>query len=90
MATAAHGSPATLPERRERLSRLVVSEMWGALSIGVMWLAVLFDAIFGPDFVSSSGSSTTRIPSSIVVALFAFLATRAVARYAFGRGPGEG
>jgi len=60
--------------------------MWAALAIASMWVAVLFDAIFGPDFVSSSGGptgSTTRIPSAIVVALFAYLATRVVARYGF-------
>jgi hypothetical protein len=46
-----------------------------------VWLAVLFDAVFGPDIVSSS----TRVPSAIVVALFAYLATRVVARYGFGQ-----
>jgi hypothetical protein len=51
-----------------------------------MWLAVLFDAVWGPDFVSSTtGGSTTTIPSSIVVAVFAYLGTRVVARYGFGR-----
>jgi hypothetical protein len=59
--------------------------MWASLAIAVMWLAVLFDAIFGPDIVSSdAGANTTRIPSAVVVALFAYLATRVVARYGFG------
>ena len=64
-------------------SRVLVREMWASLAISVMWLAVLFDAIFGPDFVSSSGGGTTRIPSAIIVALFAYLGTRVVARYGF-------
>jgi hypothetical protein len=50
-----------------------------------MWLAVLFDALFGPDFVSASGASVTRIPSAVMVALFAYLGTRVVARYGFDR-----
>ena len=60
-------------------------EMWASLAIAVMWLAVLFDAIFGPDFVSTTpGGTDTRIPSVFVVALFAYLGTRAVAKYGFG------
>jgi hypothetical protein len=40
---------------------------------------------FRSDFVSSSsGGSTTTIPSAIVVAVFAYLGTRVVARYGFG------
>jgi hypothetical protein len=79
-------SPAAVPEERGWSVRLLVPEMWAALSIAVMWLAVLFDAIFGPDFVSStSGGANTTIPSAIVVAVFAYLGTRVVAKYGFGR-----
>jgi hypothetical protein len=60
-------------------------DMWASLAISAMWLAVLFDSVFGPDFVSANTSSTTRIPSGILVALFAVFGTRAVARYAFRR-----
>lgn len=70
-------------EEQRRHLRLRVPDMWASLAIAVMWLAVLFDAIYGPDIVSSDGTSTTRIPSAIVVALFAYLATRVVARYGF-------
>lgn len=60
-------------------------EMWASLAICSMWIAVMFDAIWGPDFVSSSaGGSVTRIPSAIVLAVFAYLGTRVVARYGFG------
>jgi hypothetical protein len=50
----------------------------------VMWLAVLFDAIFGPDIVNrSAGGDFSTVPSAVVVALFAFLGTWVVARYGF-------
>jgi hypothetical protein len=59
--------------------------MWASLAIAVMWLAVLFDAVWGPNFVSTNGSGTnsTTIPSAIAVALFAFLATASLAKVAF-------
>ena len=81
-------SPGALPAASERPrwhSRVLVRETWASLAIVSMWLAVLFDALFGPDFVSSSATSTTRIPSAVIVALFAYLGTRVVARYGFER-----
>jgi hypothetical protein len=76
----------TIPHDRQRWSsQLLVPEMWASLAIAVMWLAVLFDAVWGPDFVSSTpGGSTTTIPSAIIVAVFAYLGTRVVARHGFG------
>jgi hypothetical protein len=60
--------------------------MWASLAIGVMWLAVLFSAIFGPDIVNTSaGGDSSTVPSAVAVALFAFLATWPVARYGFRR-----
>jgi len=87
MATVSHPSPAPPPQGREWPSRVLVSEASASMAIGVMWLAVLFDALFGPDLVfnGDSGAGTTRIPSAVVVAIFAYLATRVLARYAFGR-----
>lgn len=89
MSAISHDPNAT-PERRGWSVRFQVPEMWAALSIAFMWLAVLFGAIFGPDFVShaNDGNSTT-IPSAILLAVFAYLGTRVVARYGFGnrRGP---
>ncbi len=84
MATIAHEPAEASSEEQRRYLRLRVPEMWASLAIAVMWLAVLFDAVYGPDIVSNNVTNTTRIPSAIVVALFAYLATRVVARYGFG------
>ncbi|HKN63150.1 MAG TPA: hypothetical protein VJV76_02350 [Gaiellaceae bacterium] len=57
-------------------------EVWASLAISVIWLAVLFDAIFGPNIVAShAGGDTSTVPSAIVISFFAFLATRVVAKY---------
>jgi hypothetical protein len=64
--------------------------MWTALAIGVIWLVVLVDALFGPDIVSSSPGTFARIPSAIVLAIFAWLATWVVARHGFGRRSAHG
>lgn len=86
-----HGQSGTLPDRASWLRRVAVPEMWAALTIVVIWLAVLFDALWGPDFVSTTaGGNNTTIPSAIVLVVFAYLATRQIAKYGFGhRGPTE-
>jgi hypothetical protein len=73
------------PVSRGGPSWLYVREIWAAVAIAVMWLAVLFVGVYGGDavFTNADGSST-RLPSSVFVALFAFLATAAVGRRAFG------
>jgi len=74
------------PDPKHWSDRLLVPEMWGTLAIGIMWLAVLFDGIYGADIVSAGNDgNSTRIPSAVVVAFFAFLGTAAVAKRAFGR-----
>lgn len=75
-----------LPDKPSWSRRLNIPEMWPSIAISVIWLAVLFDAVYGPDFVSTTATSMTRIPSAIILALFAWLATRTIARYGFGRG----
>jgi hypothetical protein len=77
--------PATAGPAREGIAaRLLVPAFWGAVSIAFMWLAVLFDGVFGGDMVFfDPGSGPTTIPSAVAVALFAFLGTTAVARRAF-------
>ena len=86
MATASPSGPTVQRRERPRWAELLrIPEMWGSLAIIAIWLAVLFDAVYGPSFVSTSGSGTesTTIPSSIFVALFACLATASVAKRAF-------
>lgn len=85
MATISH-EPSGVAQRKQHWSlQLLVPEMWASLAIIVMWLAVLFDAIFGPDIVtkSSGGSDSATIPSAVILALFAFFGTWVVARYGF-------
>jgi len=63
-------------------SQFLVRELWASLAISIIWLAVLFDALFGPNIVTTSaGGGMSSVPSAVVVALFAFLATWPVARY---------
>ena len=85
MASGLHEPAAYRRERPEWAELLRIREMWASLAISMMWLAVLFDAVYGPDLVTVNGSGTnsTTIPSAIFVAFFAFLATSAVAKYAF-------
>lgn len=86
MSTAAHEPSRAVPAGRRLSTQFLVREMWAALAIVVIWLAVLFDAVLGPDIVTTSSSGdTATVPSAVVVALFAALATVAVARYGFGR-----
>jgi F0F1-type ATP synthase assembly protein I len=87
MASVSH-EPATYAPRLPQWAELLkIRELWASLAISMMWLAVLFDAVFGPTFVStSSGGNSTTIPSAVFVALFAFLASSAVAKHAFRQG----
>jgi hypothetical protein len=83
MSTMSH-EPRVAPEGRAWSLQLRVPEMWASLAIVVMWLSVLFDALFGPDIVVTTHvGDRTVVPSAVIVALFAFLATWVVARYGF-------
>ena len=84
MSTVSHEPSGVVEEKKGWSLQLLVPEMWATLAIVVMWLAVLFSAVFGPNIVNTSaGGDTSSVPSAIVVALFAFLATWVVARYGF-------
>jgi hypothetical protein len=75
MSTISHEPSGLLQELQ-----LLVPEMWTSLAIIVIWLSVLFDAVFGPDIVNhSAGGDSSTVPSAVAVALFASLATWVVA-----------
>lgn len=80
MTTISH-EPSAVVRRR---SWIDARDMWAALAIGSIWLAVLGSAAFAGDmhFQDAGGSSST-IPSVVVIAIFALLATVAVARHGF-------
>jgi len=65
-------------------ARLLVPAFWGTLAIVAMWLALLFDGIFGGDMVFSSPPNVKTIPSAVLVALFAVIGTTSVAKRVFG------
>jgi hypothetical protein len=86
MTTIPHEPSAVVQEKQTWSLQLLVAEMWASVAISVMWLAVLFDAVFGPDIVTSSaGGDHSTVPSAVALALFAFLGTWVVARYGFRR-----
>ena len=86
MTSVVHEPMAAQPGEGHWASRILVREMWATLAISVMWLAVLFDGVFGSDIRTyDAGGSTASIPSAVVVAFFALLGTVAVARRGFGR-----
>jgi hypothetical protein len=71
--------------RRDVASRLLVPGFWRSLAIVAMWLAVLFDGVFGGDMVFSRPPNVTTIPSAVLVAVFAFIGTSVVAKRVFVR-----
>jgi hypothetical protein len=91
MTTLMH-EPSTATPARGGAFRVFTPEFWGAVAIAAMWLAVLFDGIFGDQMTfTSSPFNVTSIPSAVLVALFAVIGTSAVAKRAFGRkGPDGG
>jgi uncharacterized membrane protein (DUF485 family) len=82
---------ATIPHEPSRIERpswsmqLLVPELWTTLAIVVIWLSVLFAAVYGPNLENTTaGGDHSSVPSAIPMALFAFLATWVVARYGYG------
>ena len=86
MASVSHEPLRVGSERPQWAEFLRITELWASVAITAMWLAVLFDAVYGPNFVSTTpGGTSTTIPSAIFVALFAFLGTASVAKHGFRR-----
>ena len=44
--------PSKVASDERRWSDFIVRETWVSLAISVIWLSVLFDAIYGPNIVS--------------------------------------
>ena len=90
MTTMTHEPSTGTPIRESIAARLLVPGFWATVSIVTMWLAVLFDGIFGGDMTfTNSPAQVTVIPSVVAVALFAAIATASVAKRAFGRKDAE-
>jgi len=72
---------------RPRSAWLELPEFWAAAAIVVIWLAVLFDGVFGPGITNRNGvgdiGNGSSVPSVVVVAPCAVLATWLIARHAF-------
>jgi len=77
----------TAPVVRERPSLLHARELWASVAIVAIWLAVLLDALFGPDIVTQTGvagvGDSATIPSAVALALFAAFATWPIAKHGF-------
>jgi hypothetical protein len=62
--------------------------LWAGVAIASMWLAVLFVGLWGGDIVSGANASTgqagSTVPTVVVVAPCALIATVVIARRAFG------
>lgn len=82
MATISHDPVASAEKRPTWIAALSITEMWASLAIVVIWLAVLFAAVYAPDITShGAGGDSITIPAGVGVALFASIATWAVAKY---------
>jgi hypothetical protein len=80
MASYPHESSPGAGTRRDWATR----DMWPSLAITAAWVVVFADVLYGPDITSSTpGGTTATCPSAVVVALFAFLTSWVVAKYAF-------
>ncbi|MGZ4413460.1 MAG: hypothetical protein ACXVRZ_03635 [Gaiellaceae bacterium] len=76
-----------LPAPPRVASWLEAVDMWSAIAIVVIWIAVIATAAFAPDmhFANEAGTQMTDIPSVVPVALIALFATSGIAKYGFGR-----
>jgi hypothetical protein len=83
MSTMSHGDGVpTTADEHDWFDVFSITEIWASLAISVMWLAVLFSSIYGSTIVSNWGQST--VPSGIVVAFFATIASWGVAKHGLG------
>ena len=63
-----------------------MTQMWATLAIVAIWLSVLICALFAPDIVNNTaGGDHSTVPSGVVIALFAAIATWPIAWFGFKR-----
>ena len=63
-----------------------VRDTWASLAIGVIWLSVMFEAVYGPAIETRGvAGDSSSVPIAVVGTVFAFFATWVLARRAFGR-----
>lgn len=80
--------PSTVTPSQSWVSRVLVPEMWAAVAIVAMWVAVLFVGVYGGDMTfHGADMSSSQVPSGVAVALFAAIGTASVAKRVFGRKP---
>jgi hypothetical protein len=82
------GHDASSPEadRGGPASQDLVRVAGATVAIVMMWVAVLFVGVYGGDMTFESvDTSSTTIPSVVLVALFAAIGTGSVAKRVFGR-----
>jgi hypothetical protein len=85
MTTVTHEPTREIPAKKH-FSDFLASEMWASLAISVIWLSVLFEAIYAPAIETRSASGDySSVPTAIIGTIFAFLATWVLARHAFRR-----
>jgi hypothetical protein len=85
MTTVTHEPTREAPGRKH-ISDFLASEMWASLAIGVIWLSVMFEAVYGPAIETRGvAGDSSSVPIAVVGTVFAFFATWVLARRAFGR-----
>jgi hypothetical protein len=88
MAVVTQEQPRPRPREARRWIDFPVAEVAASITISVIWLTVLLDSLFGPDIHSSTpGGTDSVVPSGVVVAICALIASWVIARHAFRRDP---
>jgi len=73
-------------ERQNRFEGLELRHAYTAFAIASMWIAVALSCVYGTNIVTTTVTDHAIVPSGIVVAFFAFLATIPVAAFGFRGG----
>jgi hypothetical protein len=70
MTTVTHEPTREAPAKKH-FSEFLASEMWASLAISVIWLSVLFEAIYAPAIETrSAGGDYSSVPTAIIGTIF--------------------